>query len=66
MWDEPLIGPVGVIAEVLFLLQLGVYKMIRLPARCVADVDAYKEAQEFVFIVRPHLAVMDQIIEAIL
>ena len=32
------------------------------PKKCVAAVDAYKDAQESLFIVRPHLMVIDQII----
>ena len=66
IWDEPLIGPIGLIAEVPFLLSLGVSKMIRLPVKEIARIDQYKEAQEYVFIVRPQLGVMQDIIEAIL
>lgn len=66
IWDEPLIGPIGLIAEVPFLLGLGVSKMIRLPVKEIARMDDYKEAQEYVFIVRPRLDVMKDIIEAIL
>ena len=46
-----MIIPVGLIAEMSLLVQLGVVKMISLPAKCVAAVDAaYKDAQEFVTI----------------
>ena len=67
MWDEVVIGPVGLIAEVPFLLGLGVFKMVRLPVNnSVASIEDYKEAQEFIFFVRPQLHVMEQIIAAIL
>ena len=46
-------------------MQLGVFKMVRLPASRVADIDQYKEASEFVFFVRPHLDSVDMIREAI-
>ena len=65
VWDESLIGPVGLVAEVPFLLQLGVFKMIRLPVERVAEIDQYKDVQEFIFLVRPHLNVVKDIISAI-
>ncbi len=65
VWDESLIGPIGMIAEVPFLLQMGVFKMVRLPVRRVADNEQYKEASEFVFFVRPELDAMDLLLEAI-
>ena len=36
------------------------------PEKCVAAVDAYKDVQESLFVVRLHLAVMDKITETIL
>ena len=39
--------------------------MVRLPISRVAELDQYKEASEFVFIVRPHLDIVDLIVEAI-
>ena len=65
VWDQALVGPIGLIAEVPFLLQLGVFKMIRLPVNRVADIDQYKEADEFVFFVRPMLNIVDLIANAI-
>lgn len=65
MWDESLIGPIGIIAEAPFLMNLGVIKMVRLPVPRVADVENYKDASEFVFFVRPHLESVDLIMEAI-
>ena len=63
VWDDVLIGPVGLIAEVPFLMGQGVTKMVRLPVSRVAD--QYKETQEFIFIARPKLSVVEMIIEAI-
>lgn len=65
VWDELLIGPIGMIAEVPFLLQLGVFKMVRLPVPRVADTEAYKDASEFVFFIRPQLEAVDLVMEAI-
>lgn len=65
VWDESLIGPIGMIAEVPFLLQSGVFKMVRLPVPRVADTDQYKEASEFLFFVRPQLQAVDLVMEAI-
>ncbi len=63
MWDEALIGQVGLIAEVQFLRQHGVSKMVRLPALNLAD--NYPEASEFLFFTRPLIRFVDHIIEAI-
>lgn len=65
IWDEALIGSVGLVAEVPFLLQLGVYKMIRLPVERVTDLEPYKDVHEFVFLVRPELSVIDDIVKAV-
>ena len=65
IWDESLIGPVGLVAEVPFLLQLGVFKMVRLPVTKVAEIDSYKDVQEFIFLVRPEMRVIDEIVAAI-
>lgn len=55
----------GLVAEVPFLLQLGVFKMVRLPVTKVAEIDSYKDVQEFIFLVRPEMRVIDEIVAAI-
>lgn len=63
VWDEALIGQVGLIAEVQFLRQHGVTKMVRLPAMNLTE--TYPEANEYVFFTRPLIRFVDMIIEAI-
>jgi hypothetical protein len=63
VWDEALIGQVGLIAEVQFLRQHGVMKMVRLPALNLTD--TYPDAGEFLFFTRPLIRFVDLIIEAI-
>ena len=63
MWDEALIGPVGLIAEVQFLRTCGVYKMVRLPIPNLTE--QYLDANEYFFFTRPKLHLIEQIIEAI-
>ena len=63
MWDEVLIGPVGVIAEVQFLRKQGVYKMVRLPAPNLTE--QYPDANEYLFFTRPKIQLVEMIIEAI-
>ena len=63
VWDEALIGKVGLIAEVQFMRQHGVTKMVRLPATNLTE--AYPEANEYVFFARPLIRFVDLIIEAI-
>ena len=63
IWDEQLIGPVGLIADVHFLKELGVQKMVRLPIPQLTE--EYKDLNEFYFFVRPQLRFVDQIMEAI-
>lgn len=63
MWDEALIGQVGLIAEVQFLRQHGITKMVRLPALNLTD--SYPDASEYLFFTRPLICFVDQIIEAI-
>jgi hypothetical protein len=65
VWDESLIGPIGLIAEVQFLIQLGVFKMTRLPIERISDLEQYKDVQEFVFLVRPQLSLVESIVSAI-
>ena len=55
----------GLVAEVPFLLQLGVFKMVRLPVAKVATIEAYKDVQEFIFLVRPELRVIEEIVASI-
>ena len=63
MWDESLIKPVGLIAEVPFLKQLGVYKMVRLPVQNLAE--SYPEASEYFFFTKAKLAMVEQIVQSI-
>ena len=63
MWDEALIGQVGLVAEVQFLRQHGVSKMVRLPA--VNLTETYPDASEYLFFTRPLIRFVDLIIEAI-
>jgi hypothetical protein len=63
VWDELLIGQVGLIADVHFLKELGVHKMVRLPAKQLTE--EYKDLNDFYFFVRPQLRFVDQIMEAI-
>ena len=63
MWDEQLIGQVGLIADVHFLKELGVHKMVRLPAPQLTE--EYKDLNDFYFFVRPQLRFVEQIMEAI-
>ena len=63
MWDEALIGPVGLIAEVQFLRQHGVYKMVRLPVPNLTE--QYPDANEYLFFARPQMNLTEQIVEAI-
>lgn len=63
VWDEALIGQVGLIAEVQFLRQHGVSKMVRLPSPKL--VDSYPDANEYIFFIRPLIRFVDLIIEAI-
>ncbi len=63
VWDEALIGPVGLVAEVQFLRQHGVYKMVRLPIPNLTE--QYPDANEYLFFTRPRLYLVDQIMEAI-
>lgn len=63
MWDESLIKPVGLIAEVQFLKQLGVYKMVRLPVPNL--VEAYPEASEYLFFTKAKLTMVEQIVQCI-
>lgn len=63
IWDEALIGPVGLIAEVQFLRQHGVYKMVRLPVPSLTE--QYPDASEYLFFTRPKLYLVDLIIDAI-
>ena len=65
VWDQSLIGPIGLVAEVPFLLEHGVFKMVRLPASRVSEIDQYKEADEFLFFARPIPENVDLIVEAI-
>lgn len=39
--------------------------MIRLPVERVTDLDPYKDVQEFIFLVRPELNVIEEIVKAI-
>lgn len=63
VWDEQLIGQVGLIADVLFLKELGVHKMVRLPTPNLTE--EYKDLNEFFFFVRPQLCFVEQIMDAI-
>ncbi len=63
VWDEALIGQVGLIAEVQFLRQHGVTKMVRLPAHNLTE--SYPDASEYLFFTRPLIHFVDLIIEAI-
>lgn len=63
MWDEALIGQVGLVAEVQFLRKHGVAKMVRLPAPDLTS--SYPDASEFLFFIRPLIRIVDLIIEAI-
>ncbi|KAL5477144.1 hypothetical protein EMCRGX_G023894 [Ephydatia muelleri] len=63
VWDESLIKPVGLIAEVQFLKQLGVYKMVRLPVSNLAE--AYPEANEYLFFTKAKISMVEQIVQSI-
>ena len=63
VWDEHLIGQVGLIADVLFLKELGVHKMVRLPTPQLTE--EYKDLNEFYFFIRPKICFVEQIMEAI-
>ena len=63
MWDEAVIGQVGLFAEVQFLHQHGVSKMVRLPAPGLTD--TYPDAQEYIFFTRPLIRYVEYIVEAI-
>ncbi len=63
VWDSELIAPVGMIADVQFLREHGVSKMVRLP---VVDLTkAYPDEDEYLFLIRPQLGVVSGVIEAI-
>lgn len=63
VWDEQLISPMSINTDVQFLRKQGVYKMVRLPVPRLTD--QYTDAQEFLFFVRPTLAMVERITEAI-
>ena len=63
VWDEALIGQVGLIAEVSFLRQHGVYKMVRLPTPSLTE--QYPDANEYLFFVSPTIRFVDMVIDAI-
>ena len=63
VWDEAVIGPVGLIAGVPFLRSHGVYKMVRLPITNLTE--QYPDANEYFFFTRPKLHLTQQITEAI-
>lgn len=39
--------------------------MVRLPAENVTDIEGYQDVSEFIFIVRPQLSIIDDIVKAI-
>lgn len=63
VWDEQLIGQVSLIADVHFLKELGVQKMVRLPTPHLTE--EYKDLNEFFFFVRPKIRFVEQIMDAI-
>ncbi len=63
VWDEVVIGQVGLFAEVQFLRQHGVSKMARLPTPGLTE--AYPDATEYIFFTRPLISYVDHIIESI-
>ena len=58
-----MIGPIGMAADVHFMKQQGVCKMVRLPVKNLTE--SYPEPQEYYFIAQPKISVVDMIIEAI-
>ena len=63
VWDNDLIAPVGMVADVQFLREHGVSKMVRLP---VIDLTrSYPDEDEYLFLIRPQLALVNSVIEAI-
>ena len=63
MWDQDLISPMSLIAEPQFIRSQGVAKMVRLPAPTLTEL--YPEGQEYIFLVRPTLSVVEKIADAI-
>ena len=63
MWDEDLISPVSLIAEPRLMKERGVQKMVKLPVPQLTE--KYSDIHEFLFLVRPTLAMVEKIAEAI-
>ena len=63
VWDPDLIQPMTIIAEATFIRKGGVTKMVRLPVTGLTE--RYEDASEFIFLVRPTLAIVDMVAEAI-
>ncbi len=62
VWDNELIAPVGMVADVQFLREHGVSKMVRLPA---IDLTKASAEDEFLFLIRPQLSLVNDVIQAI-
>lgn len=53
----------SLIADAPFMRKAGVLKMLRLPVPSLTD--NYPDAQEYIFLVRPNLSVVEMVVEAI-
>lgn len=63
VWDQDLISPMSLIADAPFMRKAGVLKMVRLPAPTLTE--SYPDAQEYIFLVRPNLSIVEMVVEAI-
>lgn len=63
VWDPDLIAPMSLIADASFIRKNGVIKMVKLPLSKLTE--SYPDALEYIFLVRPSLPVVDQVIESI-
>lgn len=53
----------SLIADGPFMRNAGVLKMVRLPVSGLTEL--YPEGQQYIFLVRPSLSIVDQVVEAI-
>lgn len=53
----------SLIADASFMRNAGVLKMVRLPVAGLTE--QYPDAQQYIFLVRPNLSIVEQVVEAI-
>ena len=63
VWDKDLIQPMSLIADASFVRKGGITKMVRLPVPNLTE--QYPDAQEYIFLVRPSLSIVEMVVDAI-